>query len=202
MTTFLDQSYATSGANATRALYDAWAASYEAEVAENGYATPGRVASALARSVADKSTPVMDFGCGTGLSGLALRLAGFDVIDGADLSPEMLEIARQKALYRSLTLVNPAKSPFEAGTYPVIAAIGVIGAGAAPIETFDTLMTLLPKGGFFAFSYNDNTLKDPAFEGCVSAWVDPGAACLHVRDYGPHLPARNMKSMIYVLEKL
>lgn len=202
MTKFLDQAYATSGTDATRALYDAWAASYEGEVAENGYATPGRVASLLAGIVADKSVPVMDFGCGTGRSGLALRLAGFDVIDGADLSPEMLKLARQKALYRALTLVDPAKAPFEAGTYPVIAAIGVIGAGAAPVETFDTLMTLLPKGGFLALSYNDHTLKDPAFEGRISAWVDPGAACLLVRDYGPHLPARNMKSMIYVLEKL
>ena len=79
---FLDKVYDARTADETRELYDAWSASYEAEVAENGYATPGRCAEALAKHLTDKDAPILDFGCGTGLSGLALKLAGFTTIDG------------------------------------------------------------------------------------------------------------------------
>ena len=200
---FLDHAYGTEGTEATRQLYDEWAESYDAEVSENGYATPERVSRALHAIAPDATAPLLDFGCGTGLSGLALRLAGFQTIDGADLSADMLALAREKGLYRDLWQVDPeAGDPFEAGRYPLITAIGVIGSGAAPVEVFDTLMRLLPQGGLFAFSFNDHTLEDPAFEGRVSAWVDPGAARLHFREHGPHLPARNIKSTVYVLEKL
>jgi len=95
---YLDKVYAARNASETRALYDDWSQSYEAEVAENGYATPGRCADALARFTMDQTLPVFDFGCGTGLSGLALKLAGFATLDGADLSAEMLARARDKRI--------------------------------------------------------------------------------------------------------
>ena len=76
MTGFLDKVYAARDAASTRDLYDDWAATYDAEIGDNGYATPGRCAEALKQFSQDLSQPVLDFGCGTGLSGLALRLAG------------------------------------------------------------------------------------------------------------------------------
>ncbi|MEO0683020.1 MAG: methyltransferase domain-containing protein, partial [Pseudomonadota bacterium] len=102
MTKFLEKAYTARDAASTRVLYDDWAASYEAEVGEQGYATPGRCADALKHCADDMSAPVLDFGCGTGLSGLALKLAGFETIDGVDLSAEMLEGARSKNVYRHL----------------------------------------------------------------------------------------------------
>ncbi|MEL7154480.1 MAG: hypothetical protein AAFN51_11950, partial [Pseudomonadota bacterium] len=68
MTGFLDKVYDARDASETRALYDDWAASYDAEVAENGYATPGRCAEALKQHLSDPSASILDFGCGTGLS--------------------------------------------------------------------------------------------------------------------------------------
>ena len=69
-----------------RALYDDWAAGYDADLEDSAYKTPGRVAEALSAALADKQAPVLDFACGTGLSGVALADAGFKVIDGADIS--------------------------------------------------------------------------------------------------------------------
>ena len=138
---FLNKAYGPRDAEATRKLYDDWATSYEAEVRENGYATPGRCAAALALHLKDKKTPILDFGCGTGLSGLALKLAGFEIIDGVDLSADMLKVAESKQLYRTLTQIEAdADVPGTPGDYAAIAAIGVIGVGAAPIALFDTLM--------------------------------------------------------------
>lgn len=200
--TFLDKAYGARDTAATRQLYDDWSASYDAEITENGYATPGRCAEALARYAADPGQPILDFGCGTGLSGLALRLAGFEVIDGLDLSAEMLEGARAKGVYRNLDqIAGGAALDHTPGEYAAIAAIGVIGAGAAPLSTFDTLMDALTSGGLFVFSFNDHALEDPAFDGRITRAVKEGAARLLLREYGPHLPGININANVYVLEK-
>ncbi len=200
--TFLDKAYGARDATSTRKLYDDWAASYEAELGENGYATPGRCAKALAQFSSGKQAPVLDFGCGTGLSGLALKLAGFETIDGIDLSADMLAQARDKAVYRSLLHIE-AGQPFthQPGDYAAITAIGVIGAGAAPISVFDQLMKGLGTGGLLVFSFNDHALEDPAHEGRVCEWTDCGAARLLFREHGDHIPGIDLKSMVYVIEK-
>ena len=199
---FLDKADGARDAASTRALYDDWAASYEAEVGENGYATPSRCADALAKYLDDQSLPILDFGCGTGLSGMALKLAGFTTIDGMDLSADMLAQANDKGVYRTLHHIEAgAKLDHTPGEYAAIAAIGVIGAGAAPLSIFDTLMKGLEKGGFLVFSFNDHALEDKANEARVSEWVDCGAATLLFREHGDHLPGINLKSNVYVIEK-
>jgi len=200
MTTFLDRAYQARDAAATRALYDDWAASYEAEVGENGYATPGRCAEAL-KSYADSMTaPVLDFGCGTGLSGLALKLAGFEMIDGVDLSTEMLEGARAKGVYRHLDQID-AGAALPRRDYALCAAIGVIGAGAAPISVLHMLMRALPRDGRLVFSFNDHALQDRSNVAGIAEWTDCGAARLLFRESGPHLPGIGLNSNVYVLEK-
>ncbi|MDF3413661.1 methyltransferase domain-containing protein [Sulfitobacter sp. M57] len=198
--TFLTKVYNVNGEDETREIYDAWAKSYEAEVGENGYATPGRCAAALASVTQDLDAPLLDFGCGTGLAGLALKLAGFTAIDGVDLSKEMLAQADRKNIYRETRQVETATS-IEAGKYQNIAAVGVIGAGAAPISVLDMLMNALPRDGRLVFSFNDHTLEDPVHEARVNEWTDCGAARLLLREQGPHLPAMNMQSIVYILEK-
>lgn len=199
---YLNKVYGARDAASTRSLYDAWSASYEAELVQNGYVTPARCAAALADVQTDRSLPILDFGCGTGLGGLALKLAGFEVLDGVDLSAEMLAQARAKDVYRSLTHIE-ADAPlgFTPGTYATIAAIGVIGAGAAPVTLFDKLMRGLASGGNLLFSFNDHTLEDPVYEARVSEWTDCGAASLLFREHGEHVPGIGLKATVYVLEK-
>jgi len=199
---FLDKAYGARDAEETRKLYDNWAASYEAELGENGYATPGRCAAALAKYIPDTSRPILDFGCGTGLSGLALRLAGFETIDGVDVSADMLAQAKAKTVYRSLNQIEPGGDlGHKPGDYAAVAAIGVIGAGAAPISVFDSLMHGLAKGGMFVFSFNDHALEEPQYEARVMEWTDCGAARLLFAEHGDHIPGIGLKAKVYVLEK-
>ena len=200
--TFLDKAYDLEGADSTQAHYDAWAQSYDAEIAENGYATPGRCAAALWAALPEAQTPVLDFGCGTGLSALALKMVGYETIDGMDPSPEMLGLAGEKAVYRTLSLLDVADpDPVKTGAYKAIAAIGVIGTGAAPASTLDLLMNALGRGGLLVFSFNDHAMADPQFEGRLNQWLDCGAARLLFKEYGPHLPGQNLNSNVYVVEK-
>lgn len=196
---FLDKVYTARDSDETRDLYDQWSATYEDEVAAEGYATPSRCAEALAGLTDDMTTPVLDFGCGTGLGGLAFRLAGFEVIDGVDLSAQMIGEAEAKDVYRNLTQIS-ADAPVP-GEYSLMAAIGVIGAGAAPISVIDDLMHALPKDGRLVFSFNDHTLADPVNTGRLNEWLDCGAARLLFLEHGPHLPGKDIESTVYVIEK-
>lgn len=195
---FLDKVYAARDLKGTKALYDEWSASYDAEVGEFGYVTPARCAAALAAYAPDKSVPVLDFGCGTGLAGEALRNAGFEAIDGVDLSAEMLAQAKAKDIYRKLTQIT---ADIALGKdYRLISAVGVIGSGAAPISVLDMLLRALPVGGKLVFSFNDHALADPVNTGRLNEWLDCGAARLLFKEHGAHLPGKNMKSTVYVIE--
>jgi len=181
----------------TRELYTNWAETYDADVKNAGYATPTRLAQALATHVPDQTLPLLDFGCGTGISGQALHAAGFTTLDGTDITPEMLAKAEVLGLYRKLWPSNPGDAPTEG--YANIAAIGVVSLGAAPASTLATLLNALPSGGHLGFSYNDATLADASYMSALEA-AQANADLVHDA-YGPHLPAKDMGSHIYVLRK-
>lgn len=197
---FLDRAYDLPDRQATERFYDDWAASYDAEIAANGYATPARCAAALAACVADRGAPVLDIG--TGLSGLALRAAGFTTVDGTDLSPGMLERARKRGVYRRL-LPADATDPLPAasGDYAAAAAVGVVNPGHAPPETLDAVLAILPPGGCFVLSLNDHALAEPPFPGRVDRLVADGTAELAFREHGPHLPGIGLEATVYVLRR-
>ena len=191
------------GTNDSRELYASWASTYDNEVQKNGYVTPERVAKALKEIVTNQSEVILDYGCGTGLSGSALQAVGFTNIDGLDVSQEMVTLAEKKSIYKKLTVFDPStKIPVHADQYKIITAIGVIGAGAAPLEVFDNLFSLLPPSGLFAFSFNDHTLSDPNYEEKVNQCLSSGQAIILHKSYGNHLPKANLKSNIYILKKL
>ena len=191
------------GTNDSRELYASWAATYDKEVQKNGYVTPERVANALRDVVTDQSDFILDYGCGTGLSGSALQAVGFENIDGLDVSQEMVNIAEKKSIYKNLRVFDPSsKIPVHPDQYKIITAIGVIGAGAAPLQIFDSLFALLPPNGLFAFSFNDHTLSDPNYEKKVKQCLSSGNASILHKSYGNHLPKANLKSNIYILKKL
>lgn len=201
---FLDRAYELQDAEKTRAFYEEWAATYEAETLANGYVTPGRCAAALADCVADRGAPLLDLGCGTGLSGLAFRDAGFTCIDGTDFSQEMLACARTKdGLYRNLIsgdLNEPL--PGAPGDYGNIAAVGVFSPGHAPPEMIDAVMERLPVGGCFVFSLNDHALAIPGYERHMDALVGGGRAEVAFREYGDHLPKRAIGAVVCVLRRV
>ena len=191
------------GTNDSRELYASWASTYDNEVQKNGYVTPERVAKALKDIVTNQSEVILDYGCGTGLSGFALQAVGFTNIDGLDVSQEMITLAEKKSIYKKLTVFDPStKIPVHADQYKIITAIGVIGAGAAPLEVFDNLFSLLPPSGLFGFSFNDHTLSDPNYEEKVNQCLSSGQAIILHKSYGNHLPKANLKSNIYILKKL
>ncbi len=199
MPKFLKKVYKVEQPDEVRGLYANWADSYEDEVREAGYATPARVAQALVAAGADTAQPILDFGCGTGLSGAALKQAGFQIIDGVDLTPEMLKVAAAKGLYRNLTPIGPDDAPPPG--YTTMAAIGVIGHGAAPLDVLYRLLDALPPGGILGFSFNDHAMGDPAYAQAVPELAQAGQVRVAFEERGDHLPGIDVQSTVYVIEK-
>lgn len=95
----LDNAYEIDGPDQARALYGKWAATYDDSFGCGwGYIAPREIAR-IYLSEDGENTPILDIGAGTGL--VAEHLEG-QVVDALDITPEMLEVARGKALYRAL----------------------------------------------------------------------------------------------------
>lgn len=93
----VDDAYALESPADSIELYKSWASSYDTEFIEReGYVLYLRVAELLLERRAQIDGAVLDVGCGTGMVGASLRGGGIDVVDGIDISPEMLAEAGQK----------------------------------------------------------------------------------------------------------
>ena len=183
-------------------FYDEWASTYDNSVLAEGYITPQRCAKALAGIAPSLHGPILDYGCGTGISGEAFAGEGFSTIDGCDISEAMLEGARDKGVYRRLwTCGKEGQPPCVKGEYAHIAAVGVISVGAAGIDVLDVLMDVLPDSGTLTLSLNDHTLVVPEFMMRINEYVDAGGAEILFKEYSEHLPGIDLKSTVFVLKK-
>jgi predicted TPR repeat methyltransferase len=194
--------YTVAGPEEAWEFYNGWAAGYDDEIAENGYITPQRCAEALAAHASAPWAPMMDLGCGTGISGLALRAAGFECIDGYDFSQAMLDKAAAKGVYRQ-TAIADLSQPLEIseGVYQNAAAVGCITPEYMPPTVLDQILSKLPGGGCLVFSVNDHSAADGTIVGRIMTLVDCGAAELAFKEYGDHLPGIGLKATVYVLRK-
>jgi SAM-dependent methyltransferase len=61
-----------------------------------------------------------DLGCGTGRTGVWLREQGVEAVDGVDLTPEMLEVARQRGVHRRLVEADVAATGLPDEAYDLV----------------------------------------------------------------------------------
>lgn len=198
---YLRQVYDLDSQEATDEYYSAWAETYDAEMAAQGYRAPERCAAALAQ-FAPADAALLDIGCGTGISGVAFAAAGFTNVSGQDVNPDMLQVAETRNVYRELRRTDLANQfPFEPGTYAALAAVGVIGIGAGPATLLAESLDMLVPGGHLVFSYNDHALADPEYAKALSLALSSGRATEVFGEHGPHFDGLKSKSTIYVLQR-
>jgi SAM-dependent methyltransferase len=91
--------------------------------------------------------PVLDVGAGTGLVGAALRGLGWaGEIDGIDLSPQMLDQAREKQVYRDLIEADVTRPLPLPGGYNGVVSSGTFTHGHVGPEALGPMLAVAAPG--------------------------------------------------------
>lgn len=162
--TALEMVYAARTEAELAAAYAAWSNVYDVETAASGYCLPFIIAAWVARHVPKGAAPLLDAGCGTGLSGPYLAALGYPVIEGLDLSEEMLALAQARGGYASLTRARLGEAlPWSDGHFAAVLSTGVFTAGHAPASSLDELARITRRGGAVIFTVRDVVLEAGGF---------------------------------------
>ena len=107
--------------------YDAWAQSYDDDLAAWDYRAPEVVARTV-RTRHPEAASVLDVGCGTGLVGRTLRAHGFEGrLHGLDLSQASLDLARERGGYDALEQADlQQRLPVEDDSVDAVVCVGVM----------------------------------------------------------------------------
>jgi SAM-dependent methyltransferase len=126
--------------------YAEWAGHYEATVAA-GLDRP--LLDALKGVRWDDIEMAADLACGTGRTGVWLSQHGVRFIDGVDLTPEMLQIAESKSVYRHLQRADVAATDLPSSTYDLCTLVLADEHLASLEPVYLEVARLLVSGGSF-----------------------------------------------------
>lgn len=197
---FLDRIYALEDDGDVRSFYDEAAENYdEILIAQVGYVSPAVCARTMAQFLADRNTPLLDLGCGTGLGGEALAALGYDRIDGVDFSTEMLAVARARGCYRRLSVADlNAGTDIPAHSYAAAVSVGVFGQHVQA-DALDEAIRIVEPGGVFCFSVNERAFDGYGFRAKVDALTaENRATCLSLSKE-PYHSNENIDGWVCVL---
>lgn len=182
-------------------LYDNMAGTFDGHlVGHLGYRLPQQLLEALQpwlagfREAHARQPDVLDLGCGTGLFGAAIRPHAAR-LTGVDLSPAMLDKARQRGVYDALAqsdLLTWLEGP--AAPVDLIAATDVLIYLGRLDALFSQIVRHLPSGGRFAFS----TESPPDLP--VDFRLEPTARYSHRAAYIERLAAGNAMHVVTRLD--
>jgi SAM-dependent methyltransferase len=146
-------------------IYDSWAEDYERRILGNGYSTPAVATWFFGRYVKPEDGTVLDAGAGTGITGAILAPLGYRDLVGIDVSPRMLELARNKDVYKDLREMElGGRLDFPDDAFGAVVSTGVFAAGHAPPESFDDLIRVTKSGGHIIFSVRTDVYDDSGFK--------------------------------------
>ncbi|TPM91418.1 class I SAM-dependent methyltransferase [Mesorhizobium sp. B2-1-3A] len=161
----LDSVYGADTPESLAQAYAAWAATYDSETASLGYLLPFLITAWVARYVPAGEGPLLDAGCGTGLSGPSLKALGYRDIAGLDLSDDMLKIAGSRNAYSELKqamLGGPL--PWPDGHFRAFFSTGVFTISHAPASGLHDLVRITKKGGHAIFTVRDQVFESGGFQ--------------------------------------
>ena len=129
---------------------------------------------------------ILDLGCGTGLAAPYLSRFGGRLV-GVDISPRMLEKARERETYSRLIEDEAVSYLANCGEqFDLIAAFDVVVYFGDLAGLFEAVASRLDGGGIFAFSFETGQDSDYALLASGRFAHDPGYV---ERTYGKHFTA-------------
>jgi SAM-dependent methyltransferase len=135
--------------------YDEFALTYDGDFAQDmGWNYPRAIADIYSNIAAAEDVPIADIGCGTGLVAVELKMSR-DIIDGFDISPEMLRLAEDKSIYKALYKADLTGS-LDAfpDDYGAVVSAGTFTHGHLGPDALMNLLTMGRPGSLFVIGIN------------------------------------------------
>lgn len=169
-------------------VYDGWVSTYDTDVQSWGYEVPDRLAAVIAASGATNGD-VLDAGCGTGLIGVALDAVGVASIIGADFSPESVDVARQRDIYRELHVVDLSQPlPFTSQRFLAVVCGGVFSYLTDPAAVLREFLRIVRHGGPIVFTQRVDLWAEHQMDVVLQQLADEGRCTSDVSPPRPYLP--------------
>jgi SAM-dependent methyltransferase len=173
----LEDAYALETPEDNRILYRNWASTYDSDFAQrNKYVYPKSI-STICASLVDASSPltILDIGCGTGIVGTCLsELMTASIIDGVDISPEMLHVASTKLrlntnpVYDQLFEADLTEAiSFAEAKYDVVISAGTFTHGHLGPDALINVLSAVRPGGRMVVGINKEHYEVNGFESAL-----------------------------------
>lgn len=178
----LEDAYALQSPDDNRALYRNWALTYDADFAlRNKYLYPKTI-STICAGLVDIDSPlnILDIGCGTGIVGTYLcELLPTCIIDGVDISPEMLHVASTKyridtePVYDQLLEIDLTKPiSFATSKYDVAISAGTFTHGHLGPDALINVLSFVRTGGLMVVGINKEHFGTNGFKASLQQAKD------------------------------
>jgi predicted TPR repeat methyltransferase len=177
---FVDEAYHLEDENSMVDFYKKWAADYDHQMLDQlGYSSPTKIAQQLIAQLPDTEASVFDVGCGTGLTCVFLAEKGYSNLDGIDLSPDMVGVARERGIYRQL-LVGDVNLRLERddASYDAVISSGTFTHGHVGPEPLEEIFRILKPGGILACTVHQDLWESMGFKAKFEVLVEQGTAQL------------------------
>lgn len=172
------------------AYYDDWADNYDNTLDKWNYKSPDQAA-LLLKEKTDVSSKILDAGCGTGLSGRALKKCGFKNIDGIDISQQSLDIAQKNNSYKKLLKIDMQEYPFpiKSGSYDALICVGVLTYLPESFEILKEFCRLVKQDGVIILTQRDDIFKERNFHEVLNKLSEDNIIKeLYISPPKPYLP--------------
>ena len=134
-------------------MFDQYAHEYDAHMTGVlGYDVPRQLRALLTPHLSPPPLAILDLGCGTGLSGAMFHDLATQLV-GIDLSPKMIERARQRGIYQQLIAGDVVSATLNLETcFDLVLAADVFVYLGDLASVFAAVWEKLTAGGWFVFS--------------------------------------------------
>ena len=175
----LELAYSVETPDDSRNLYRGWASTFDEDFVEaSGYVYHENVVHAFVDAGGAAGGSVADVGCGTGVVGVALGNLGVGNIDGLDISPEMLAVARTKQTvhgtpaYRNMIEADLTdRVPVEDDVYHGVISTGTFTHGHVGPTALTELVRIAAPTALCAIGINEHFYEEQGFD----AWFAEAA---------------------------
>jgi predicted TPR repeat methyltransferase len=202
---WLNRAYSAKGLADLRSLYDEWATSYDTDLSKSDqdYVAPAIAAATVSKHITPtplSSIKILDAGCGTGLVGAALSALGATHVDGVDLSPGMLSVARKTGAYTALDAVDLSKPLTKGdGDYDVVTCIGTLTHAHVGPDVLGEFVRVVKSGGWIVATVLDDIWEPVGYRAEVDRLIGEGRVECVSKDSGDYRRGAGVSARMVVL---